>query len=84
MQKKSESKIENGVEWEQGVYWRDIVKVTYMKARIALLVQQMVKSTFRLLFIYYNEVVLWPYIVIVLHCCWNNVFLSNFYALIET
>jgi len=57
---KSESKIRKGVEGERTVYWRDIVNVTYMKAQIALLVQQKVTSTLRRLFINYNEVVWWP------------------------
>ena len=57
METKSESKIQNGVEREHTICWRDTVKATYMKVQIALLVQQKVTATPRLLFVNYNEVV---------------------------
>lgn len=69
METKSESKIQNGVEREHALCWRNIVKVTHIKAQIALLIQQKVTTIPRLLFVNYNEVVWWPYIIIVLHCC---------------
>jgi hypothetical protein len=69
METKSESKIQNGVEREHTVYWRDIAKLTNMKAQITLLIQQKITVTTRLLFVNCNEAVCWPYTNIVLHCC---------------
>jgi hypothetical protein len=69
METKSESKIQNGVEREHTVYWRDIAKLTNTKAQITLWIQQKIIATTRILFVNYNEVVWWPYTNIALHCC---------------
>jgi hypothetical protein len=69
MEAKSESKIQTAVEREHNACWRDIVKLTNMKAPIALLIQQKVTATSRLLFFNYNQGVCWSYTNIVFHCC---------------
>jgi hypothetical protein len=71
METKSESKIQNRFERKHTVYWINTVNATYMETQIELLLKQ-VTLTPRLLFLNYNQVVLWSYIVV--HCCRYNTF----------